>query len=164
MTRVFVGIGSNIDPENNFSQAFTLLEKHFSPINISPIYQCQAVGFEGDLFLNAVIEFHSDQPLERVASQLHAIERQFDRYKQSPKYRSRKLDLDLLLFGDLILHDEQYEIPRSDITKFAFVLKPLADLAPQLTHPQLKITMDELWHRSQLLEFPMTPVLPINPN
>ena len=61
------------------------------------------------------------------------------------RYSSRTLDLDLLLFGDEV--NEKYHVPRSDITEFGFVLKPLSDIAPDLKHPVTGHTMTQLWNK-----------------
>ncbi len=76
MARVFVGIGSNIDPQANIASILRLLQNHFAPLRTSPIYQCPAVGFEGSIFYNLVVEFQYLQPLSELIQTLSAFEQQ----------------------------------------------------------------------------------------
>ena len=155
MARVFVGIGSNIDPQVNIASILSLLQNHFSPLRISPIYQSPAVGFSGDIFYNLVVEFEYLQPLSELIQTLSAFEQQYQGALSGLRYHPRKMDIDVLLFGDLVEFTADYEIPRSDILKFAFVLKPLVDLAPELIHPQLQLTLRQLWETSIHPHFPL---------
>lgn len=150
MTRVFVSIGSNINPKENIKNCLQFLKTAFPDLTHSPIYQSPPVGFQGDLFYNLVVEFTYSDTLQHLRQVLSEIEAKYQGPLDGPKYCSRTIDLDLLLFGHLIEITEAYELPRSDIIKFAFVLKPLADLAPDVVHPQLQLTIKELWQNSQL--------------
>ena len=121
----------------------------------SPIYRSAPVGFVGDFFLNCVVEFEFPDDLPSLQKLLATIEAKYRGPQKVPTYQSRTIDLDLLLFGDWVEITEDYELPRSDILKFAFVLKPLVDLAPSLMHPQLQRSMLELWDCSTLKHFPL---------
>jgi 2-amino-4-hydroxy-6-hydroxymethyldihydropteridine diphosphokinase len=103
------------------------------------------VGFEGDNFLNLVAGLDTDQEVHDVNRQLHAIEDAHGRQRNGPRFSPRTLDLDLLLYDDLILSEDKLQLPRDEITHNAFVLRPLADIAPDLRHPVTGQTMAELW-------------------
>ena len=132
-----------------------ILKQRCNNLIISPIYQSPALGFDGDAFLNLVVKFNYNDSLDSLRKWLYQMENQHDGNVDGPRYQPRTLDLDLLLFGDLIEINSEYEIPRSDITKFAFVLKPLVDIAPDLVHPQLQLSMSQLWAQSKLQAFPL---------
>lgn len=145
MTRVLVAVGSNVDRERNVSSGLAALEKHFGPIRRSPVYRSTAVGFEGPDFHNLVVAFEAEESPEAVVRVLHAIEDLHGRRRNGARFAPRTLDLDVLLYGDLVRHDETLDIPREEITRHAFVLRPLADLAPCERHPELGVTFAELW-------------------
>ncbi|KPK56708.1 MAG: 2-amino-4-hydroxy-6-hydroxymethyldihydropteridine pyrophosphokinase [Thiotrichales bacterium SG8_50] len=145
MARVYVSIGSNIDPHQHIRGAVATLRTRFGQLALSPVYESEAVGFHGANFLNLVVAFDSDQAPQRIVDELHDIEDQHGRRRDGPQFSSRTLDLDLLLYDDLVLSDGGLELPRAEITSNAFVLRPLADLAPGLPHPQLGHSMAQLW-------------------
>lgn len=154
---VYVGIGSNIDPHVHIPQALQLLEQQFGALQVSQAYECPAVGFEGDAFCNLVIGFASAlAPLEVVYA-LRAIEQQCGR-SRSEKMRSRTLDLDLLLYGEQILDDADLRVPRNDILRYAFVLKPLVELLPQGRHPVSGRRYADLWADFDASEQPLKAV------
>ena len=103
----------------------------------------KAFGFEGDNFFNLVVGFYSTLPVDETEIKLRNIEYQFGRKRDEPRYSSRTLDLDLLLFGDLVC--DKHELPRIDIVNYAFVLKPLCDIAPDLIHPSTGKSIQTLW-------------------
>lgn len=145
MTRVYVGIGSNIDPQANIPRGIELLRKAFGPLIISPVYESQAIGFVGDNFYNLVVGFDTALPPQTLIEELHAIEFQCGREREAPHFSARTLDLDLLLYGDRILHEGDLELPRRDILKYAFVLRPLSDIAGDRLHPVLGQSIKDLW-------------------
>ncbi|MFQ5661617.1 MAG: 2-amino-4-hydroxy-6-hydroxymethyldihydropteridine diphosphokinase [Gammaproteobacteria bacterium] len=147
MARVFIGIGSNIEREQNIKSGIKVLRERFGSLTISPVYESRAVGFEGDNFLNLVTAFDTELPLEELEKTLHEIEFMFGRDRREPRFSPRTLDLDLLLFDDLVTHEGHLQIPREDITKYAFVLKPLADIAADSVHPVTGQTYSDLWNR-----------------
>ena len=145
MSTAFLGIGSNIDAERNIASAIHALAETFPGARFSPVYRSAPVGFTGDTFINlvAVIETGLD-PLQ-LKNQLTALENAHRRDRTAPRWSSRTLDVDILLYDDLWLLSPELEIPREEITEMAHVLKPLADLAPDLRHPVIGRTMAGLW-------------------
>ena len=145
MTRVYVGIGSNIDRANNIKGGISALKNLFGDVVVSRIYESQAYGFDGDNFYNLVAGFDTSLPLKDIAEKLRAIEYSFGRKRLEQRFLPRTLDIDLLLFGNLVRHDDQYDLPRDDILRYAFVLCPLAEIAGQDRHPELAKSYSELW-------------------
>jgi 2-amino-4-hydroxy-6-hydroxymethyldihydropteridine diphosphokinase len=145
MIQGFIGIGSNIDREQHIRQGVAALQAVFGELSVSSVYESDPVGFTGDAFYNLVVAFHSDVDVKTIAAQLRQIEFAHGRSTDSQKFSARSLDLDLLLFGDAVINDGSLQIPRVDIARYAFVLEPLAEIAPQLRHPVLQKTYAELW-------------------
>jgi 2-amino-4-hydroxy-6-hydroxymethyldihydropteridine diphosphokinase len=145
VTRGYISIGSNIDKEINIPASLKALENFFGKLTISSIYESEAVGFTGDSFHNLIVSFDSDLDVRTVAKQLRQIELEHGRSRNSEKFSPRTLDLDLILYGDTILNDGRLQIPREEIERYAFVLEPLAEIAPTLKHPISHISYKELW-------------------
>ena len=147
MARIYISLGSNIEPELHLRNALGCLQHHFFDIRLSPVYETEAVGFEGDPFLNLVAECETTLSPEMVQAELKSIEDKNGRLREGPKFSARTLDLDLLLYDDLDLHSEGMDVPRDEIEKYAFVLKPLCDLVPDLKHPITDETVQALWDK-----------------
>lgn len=145
MTQAFVGIGSNIDRENSIRSGITRLREEFGPLLLSSVYESPAYGFEGGNFYNLVAGFETDMTPGALTRELHAIENDLGREREQPRYTSRTLDLDLLLYDDLVCHEDGVDVPRKDVRKFAFVLRPLAEIAGDLRHPESGETFHEMW-------------------
>ncbi|HKQ30772.1 MAG TPA: 2-amino-4-hydroxy-6-hydroxymethyldihydropteridine diphosphokinase [Burkholderiales bacterium] len=148
MPLCFVSVGSNIDPEKNVRAALQALHAQFGPLLISSIRETEAVGFQGAPFLNLAVGIFTEHPPQRTATVLANIERTQGRVRADERFGSRTLDLDLLLYGELC--DPNLKIPRPEIAEHAFVLEPLAEIAPALQHPQLERTMGQLWDSFKL--------------
>jgi 2-amino-4-hydroxy-6-hydroxymethyldihydropteridine diphosphokinase len=147
MPRVYVGIGSNIDRENSIRGAVRELTACYGPLTLSPVYESKAHGFESGNFYNLVAGFDSAESIERIKQTFSRIESQFGRVRQSNRFGARTLDLDLLLYGDTVQHDGKVNLPHPDIRRYAFVLRPLADIAPDLRHPETGLTCAEMWQQ-----------------
>jgi len=159
-SEVYVGFGSNIDPDRNLRAAIEALEALHSPVEVSPVYRNPAVGFAGDDFLNGVVRLHTDVDPGLLEEELSRIETAAGRNragaKKAPQAMGpRTLDLDLLLYGSLV--EPNLRLPREDILRYAFVLRPLAELAPELVHPVSGQTMCSAWLRIADQSPPMHP-------
>ncbi len=143
MTRAWISAGSNVDRELNVRRAIRNLRQVFGELVISPVYRTPAQGFEGDDFLNLVIGIDTKLNPDELRKRLRDIEDRQGRVRGENKFASRTLDLDLLTWGDLV--DEAQGIPRDEILKYAFVLKPLADVAPEECYPGRDETYARLW-------------------
>ena len=147
MAKVFLSIGSNIEREKNFVSAIKALQEHFGRLTLSSVYDTEAVGFEGAPFYNMVIGFESELPVSEIVQILKEIENRHGRQRVSEKFSARALDLDLILYGDLILDQEHLQLPRPELMDYAFMLEPLAEVAPDLRHPVTKERFADLWER-----------------
>lgn len=145
MARIFVSIGSNIEREKNLPSSLRALEREFGKLTLSSVYESESIGFEGAPFYNMVVAFESARPVEEVSHLLRDIEIQHGRNRECKKFASRTLDLDLLLYDDLVCQEGPLHIPRDEITSYAFVLEPLAEIAPNFRHPVSNKTYGELW-------------------
>jgi len=145
--RAYVGAGSNIEPERHLGTAVRSLRQMFGDLELSSVYRTTAVGFDGDDFLNIVVSFSTALPPERLVVALDRIEAAAGRRRGQERFSSRSLDLDLLMYADQVVDEPGLRLPRADIIEYAFVLAPLAELAPDLVHPVEGATMAELWSR-----------------
>jgi len=145
--RGYISIGSNIDKEIHIPASLLALKQQFGALTVSSIYESEAVGFTGDVFHNLIVGFDSDLDVKTVAKQLRQIELDNGRTRDSQKFSARTLDLDLILYGDLIVSDGRLQIPRDEIERYAFVLEPLAEIAPTSIHPVSGISYGELWQK-----------------
>ncbi|MFO7592867.1 MAG: 2-amino-4-hydroxy-6-hydroxymethyldihydropteridine diphosphokinase [Pseudomonadota bacterium] len=158
MAKVYVSIGSNIERDANIRGGVADLEKHFGELELSRVYESEAVGFDGDNFFNLVAAFDTDEDVQAVAKTLHEIENDHGRTREGPRFSSRTLDIDMLLYNDVVMQEGKLELPRDEITKNAFVLWPLAEIAPELKHPVLKKSYAELWDAFDKNKQPLWPV------
>ena len=145
MPRVYIGIGSNIDRDANIRKGVVAIMKKFGKVEMSSVYESEAYGFRGDDFYNLVARFDTDMQIVDLAASLREIEYKFGRRRQAERFLPRTLDIDLLLYGDLVQHDEEYDLPRADIVRYSFVLCPLAELAGHERHPELGKRFIDLW-------------------
>lgn len=136
MTTVFLSLGSNIDRERNIRSALDALAGLFGNVAISPVYESEAVGFDGEAFLNLVAQIDTALPVGELADVLRDIEARHGRVRGEKKFSSRTLDIDILTYGDTVGVVDGVALPRDEIVKHAFVLLPLADLAPDAVHPE----------------------------
>ncbi len=145
MATIYISLGSNIKREENTRAGIAALKQAFGELLLSSVYESEAVGFDGDAFYNMVIACEVDTPVHETNQILRGIEDANGRDRSGPKFSSRTLDLDLLLYDDLILNEKGLKLPRGEILKNAFVLWPLAEIAPNLKHPETASSYAELW-------------------
>jgi 2-amino-4-hydroxy-6-hydroxymethyldihydropteridine diphosphokinase len=141
---VYISIGSNIEPDSNIRSALAMLRLEFGELRLSTVYRNPAVGFQGDDFYNLVAGWRTALPLTAVLQRLDYIELVHSRgNREHKKFVPRGLDLDLLVYGDLV--SAEPVLPRRDILRYAYVLKPLAELAGDSLHPVEHKTYAQLW-------------------
>lgn len=141
LKKVYISIGSNLGNKlQNLQDAIFMLGREVGDIlTISKVYQSTSWGFEADDFLNACIELDTRSSPQIVLKQLLSIEKKLgrERFKESG-YESRKIDIDLLYYENIVLNSDELTIPHPKLQERKFVLLPLADIAPQFYHPILK--------------------------
>jgi 2-amino-4-hydroxy-6-hydroxymethyldihydropteridine diphosphokinase len=145
MGRAYLSLGSNIDAGRWLAAGVAELRERFGRLDVSPVYRSAAVGFDGPDFLNLAVGLDSDLGPEALNDWLHALEDRHGRVRGGDRYASRTLDVDIVLYDDLVLTGAGHlELPRGELCH-AFVLKPMADIAPDLRHPVTGLTMAALW-------------------
>jgi 2-amino-4-hydroxy-6-hydroxymethyldihydropteridine diphosphokinase len=154
----YVAAGSNVRPRESLSKALALLAREFPGLRASPAYSNPAVGFEGDDFINLVVAFPAPGTTEALLDTLKGVERACGREPGAPKWGPRTLDLDLLLHGERVGRVAGKSLPHPDLLTRAWVLGPLAGLAPSLLHPVANETMESLWRRFDRDAHPLTRV------
>ena len=152
---VFVGLGSNIDPEDNLRLGVEELRRRFGEIVVSGVYRNAAVGFEGADFLNLVAGFTSDAGPAEICRQIEEIHDLAGRQRGQERFAARSLDIDLLLYDDLVVDDPPLQLPRDDVLEYSFVLRPLAEIAPELVHPVTGRTMRDHWQECDAGRHPL---------
>lgn len=163
MPRAALSLGSNVAPEANLRSAVAALRARFGTVLLSPIYRTQAVGFEGGDFLNAAAVIETDLGAEALDAWLHGLEDAHGRDRGGPRFGDRTLDVDIVLYDDLVLAGPGHlRIPRDDL-RHAFVLKPLVDIAPAMVEPRSGRTLAQLWAESSERDVPMTAVQTFDP-
>ena len=141
---VYLGIGSNIQPTQNINQAKAALAECYSSIRFSRTFESESIGFRGDNFFNLVAEIDTNETLEQLLEYLKNLENQLGRVRGSQKFASRSIDIDILLFGEKVCK-QPVELPRGEIRENAYVLWPLAELAPELIEPGGFESYAQLW-------------------
>ncbi|MET3652292.1 2-amino-4-hydroxy-6-hydroxymethyldihydropteridine diphosphokinase [Dyella japonica] len=145
MARVYLSLGSNLEPLRYLRAALAELRERFGTLSVSPAYRSKSVGFDGADFVNLAVGLDTDLSPEALNAWLHALEDRHGRRRDVPRYSDRTLDVDIVLYDDLVRQGEGHlEIPRKEL-RHAFVLRPIADIAPQLRHPVTGETMASLW-------------------
>ncbi|SOB76804.1 2-amino-4-hydroxy-6-hydroxymethyldihydropteridinediphosphokinase [Marinobacter sp. LV10R510-11A] len=142
---VYISIGTNIDRERYVRAALDALAGWFGELGISPVYESEAVGFDGSPFLNLVVGVKTSLSVGELSRQFKQLEAENGRRPEAPKFSARTLDLDILTYGEAVGRMDGVELPRSEILNNAFVLRPLADLVPTVKHPVCRKSYLELW-------------------
>ena len=142
---IYISVGSNVEPHRHVRSGVESMQRRFGGLRISRVYESESVGFEGENFLNFVVAATVTMSIPEVARELRQIEDAHRRDRNQPRFSPRTLDLDLLLYGDSVYSHDGLILPRDEITKNAFVLAPLAELAPDLVHPIVNKDYKTLW-------------------
>lgn len=145
MAQVFLSLGSNIDRAKHIRAGLDALAREFGELRVSRVFESEAVGFDGDNFYNLVVGIHTDMPVGQLALRLREIEDANGRVRGGPKFSARTLDIDILTYDDLSGEFHGVKLPRGEIEKNAFVLQPLAEVAPQQRHPVTGQTFAHMW-------------------
>ena len=145
MASVYLGVGSNIERERYITAGLDALLGLFGEFALSSVYDSSAIGFDGQPFLNLVAAVETDLGVGELARQLRHIEVEHGRPANATRFSARQLDIDILLYDDRVGVIEGVELPRGEILENAFVLCPLAELAPELRHPVLGEAYARLW-------------------
>jgi 2-amino-4-hydroxy-6-hydroxymethyldihydropteridine diphosphokinase len=154
MGKAYLSLGSNQSAEANLRSAFVALRARFSVVAASVVYRFPAVGFDGADFLNAGAVIDSDLDPFALNDWLHALEDAHGRDRSGPRFGDRPLDIDIVFYDDLVLDGPGHlQLPRDEL-KHAFVLKPLAEIAPDFIDPRSGHTLAQLWAESPERETP----------
>ncbi|MEH6549159.1 MAG: 2-amino-4-hydroxy-6-hydroxymethyldihydropteridine diphosphokinase [Pseudomonadales bacterium] len=144
MAHVYLSVGSNIERERYICAALDSLTEKFGELNISPVYESEAVGFSGDNFLNLVVAFDTELTVGQLSLLLREIEMANGRVRGQQKFSARTLDIDILTYGDAVGIIDDIALPRDEITERGFVIIPLADIAPDEILPGSETTYGQL--------------------
>ncbi len=145
MLQIWLSLGSNRQRKRHLCMAMRRLGKHLGEAQVSPVYESDAEGFSGPAFYNLIAGFKTEQSAEELIALLYRIEDDLGRIRGEQKFSSRSIDIDLLTYGDQITPVCGKKLPREDILDYAFVLKPLADIAPQQLHPVTEKSYLQHW-------------------
>lgn len=148
LTRIVLGLGSNIERERHLIAGLDALAEFVQQLQCSPVFESQAVGIKSGPFFNLVVSGYTDLPLPELDRRLKIIEADNGRY--APERRGLPLDIDVLLYGEQVGNFDGLILPRAEILKNAFVLWPLALHVPQLLHPGVRRSFAELWQTAQI--------------
>ena len=158
MPRVLLGLGSNIERERYIVAGLDALRVLFGEVALSSVYDSEAIGFEGQPFLNMVVAVDTELPVSELARQLRHVEKEYGRPVNATRFSSRQLDIDILTYGRSTGIIEGVELPRQEILDNAFVLCPLAELAGDELHPVLNESYAALWQAYDQASQPLTRV------
>lgn len=158
MPVAYLGLGSNLDAEKNIRLAVRELRDRFSVRKVSAVYRSKALGFEGADFLNAAAGIETELLPRDLCRQLELIHEISGRRRRPEKFVARTLDIDLLLYDRLVLNEPPLRLPRKDVLQYSFVLKPLAEIAPDYRHPVTGKSLREHWQEFDAASHPLTKV------
>lgn len=158
MASVYLGLGSNIEPQKNFRHGIRELSRRYGVLDLSPAYKSAALGFEAQDFLNVVVALDTVTSPTEIHEQIEIIHDLSGRDRNCQAFTSRPLDIDLLLYDDMVRQFPRFRLPRADVLEYSFVLRPLSELAPTLRHPETGKTMLEHWQAFDAERHPLEPV------
>jgi 2-amino-4-hydroxy-6-hydroxymethyldihydropteridine diphosphokinase len=145
--QVYIGIGSNLgNKRENYLEALDRIAKlpKTRIIKESSVYESQPHGDSKEWYINGVIEIETEMKPELLLNKFKNIERAMGRKKVRKKWGARIIDLDILLYDSLIMNKKNLKIPHPEMNQRKFVLIPLSELAPQVIHPVLGVSISEL--------------------
>jgi len=155
---VHVGVGSNVEREHNIRSGVKALRERFRNVSISSVYESAAVGFDGDPFYNLVVRLETELTIDALGVTLRQFEDAHQRDRSLSSFGPRTLDIDLLLYDDVVLQQGKLQLPRDEIDRHAFVLRPLAELSGDLVHPISGETFSALWQQFDQASQPLIAV------
>lgn len=158
MAAAFFSLGSNIQPRRNLRLGLRELESCLGRLTVSPVYQNRAAGFSGDDFLNLAVAAETDMAPQQIQEEIERIHRLAGRKRRKDKFSPRPLDIDLVLYDELVVDEPGLKLPRKDVLEYSFVLGPLADIAPDVVHPVTGRTLGEHWAEFDHSSHPLTPL------
>jgi 2-amino-4-hydroxy-6-hydroxymethyldihydropteridine diphosphokinase len=158
MPIAYLGIGSNLDAVQNLQLACREIGERFSLQKISAVYRSEALGFDGDDFLNAVACIETELTPQALFEEIEQIHDLAGRKRRSGKFISRTLDIDLLLYDQLVVNEPPLRLPRKDVLQYSFVLRPLAEIAPGYRHPVTGKSISDHWREFDAASHPLTVV------
>ncbi|WLI29008.1 2-amino-4-hydroxy-6-hydroxymethyldihydropteridine diphosphokinase [Pseudomonas rhodesiae] len=148
LTQIYLGLGSNIERERHLRAGLDALAGLLVDVRCSAVFESQPVGIKSGPFFNLVVSAYTDLPLMELDRRLKSIEADNGRY--APDRKGLPLDIDVLLYGELVGNFDGLVLPRAEILKNAFVLWPLSLMAPDRLHPEAGKTMAHLWRDSHI--------------
>jgi 2-amino-4-hydroxy-6-hydroxymethyldihydropteridine diphosphokinase len=148
LTRIFLGLGSNIEREKHLHAGLDALDTFLSDLSCSPVFESHPVGIKSGPFFNLVVSALTDLPLMELDRRLKFIEADNGRY--APDRKGLPLDIDVLLYGEQVGNFDGLILPRAEILKNAFVLWPLSLIAADRLHPGVGVPLGKLWTDAQI--------------
>jgi 2-amino-4-hydroxy-6-hydroxymethyldihydropteridine diphosphokinase len=158
MNAIYLSLGTNINRHHHLTAALNALDDLLGKLSISSIYESKSVGFDGSNFFNAAVGTYTNLTIAELSEALKFIENENGRVRSGPKFSPRTLDIDILTYANFIGVEAGTELPRAEITQNAFVLLPLAEIAPDVIHPQLQKSYIELWNHYDKNSQPLWPI------
>ena len=158
MPIAYLGLGSNLDAGQNLQLASREFRRRFSLQKISTVYRSEALGFDGAEFLNAVACIETELTPQELHEEIELIHDLAGRQRRQGTISSRTLDIDLLLYDQLVLNEPPLLLPRQDVLQYSFVLRPLAEIAPDLRHPVTGKLISDHWREFDAASHPLTRV------
>lgn len=147
MAQLYIGLGSNIgDRKKNITNATIILGAVMGDIRVlSSLYETEPWGYDSpNTFMNAVLLLETDIEPQKCLEMVQAIEREMGRVHTKEGYEDRIIDIDILFYDNQIIESEHLTVPHPLITQRDFVLRPMAEIAPDFTHPVLGKTISFL--------------------
>ncbi len=144
--QIYISVGSNVDRDKHTRAGLDGLAQVYGAITLSTVYESEAIGFSGSHFYNLVVGATTEQTIEEVCQTLKQIESENGRIRGEKKFAPRTLDLDLLLYDDVITEDG-VQLPRAEIEYNAFVLLPLQEIAGEIIHPLTGLSLRAMWQQ-----------------